>query len=466
MTIAIKDIFDKISKEPKTNDKMSILKSFSNIPETDLLKRCLYLASSKRIKFYIKQIPSYTYNGTDYNLNLALNELEKLSNRVVTGSDAKILLQNILSSVNPDNAYIIERIIEKKPRIGMGTTNINKVFDGLIEKTPYMGAKPFDVELIKELLKKGPGISQTKMDGRYSNAIIVSGNEPMLESRQGEETFLVGATFHDELNLLDDCVLNGEFTSLLTENRMAANGMIASLVSIGDKILENKDVAAEIKKFEKENNVTYQEALDSIVYTVWDMITFDEYLNKKSTTPYYIRLENLKNMLNKYACTRVVLIESRIVTTFQEALDHFNENLEKGLEGTILKEYKGEWANGKKNNQIKFKLEMNVDLIITGFNYGTGKNAHLISSLNAKSTDGLLITKPTGIDEKMMAYITNNQDKLLGTVVECKCSGVSKNSSGAYSLMHPVFEKLRSDKTTGDDLNAIIAIENGVKGLS
>ena len=54
-------------------------------------------------------------------------------------------------------------------------------------------------------------LSQLKKDGRYANAIIRSGDVE-LESRQGEITFLEGASFLEDLSKMDDCVLNGELT--------------------------------------------------------------------------------------------------------------------------------------------------------------------------------------------------------------------------------------------------------------
>jgi ATP-dependent DNA ligase len=159
-------------------------------------------------------------------------------------------------------------------------------------------------------------------------------------------------------------------------------------------------------------------------------------------------------------------VEMYDVVTYEEAIQYFQEALADGQEGTILKATDGGWKDGKPNWQIKMKLEMDVDLRITGFNYGTGKNINVISSVNAESSDGKVVTRPTGINEAMMKYITDNQEALLGTIVECKCSGLSQDSEGNYSLLHPVFKSLRDDKDTCDDLQAIIDIERMVKGLA
>ena len=110
---------------------------------------------------------------------------------------------------------------------------------------------------------------------------------------------------------------------------------------------------------------------------------------------------------------------------------------------------------------------MDVDLRITGFNYGGKgtKNEFLISSFNAESSDGLVKTKPQGLKEDMMKYVTENQDKLLGTILQCKSCGLSSDSSGNYSMLHPAFVMLRDDKDTCDSLESIKEIENMVKTL-
>jgi hypothetical protein len=51
-----------------------------------------------------------------------------------------------------------------------------------------------------------------------------------------------------------------------------------------------------------------------------------------------------------------------------------------------------------------------------------------------------------------MSYITNHQDELLGTILEIKFSGISQDSSGNYSVYHPVYKMLRTDKTIANTL--------------
>jgi len=465
--MTIKNIFDEIANESSTNEKMAILSKYK---DNELLKRVLYLANSKRIKFYLKQIPAYTIKNEPHDtLENNLVELGKISSRDITGGTASEFLKAILESSEPDDAYIIERIIDKDCKIGMGTSNMNKVFPKLIEDTPYMGAKSFSEELARKIFTKKSKYghySQLKMDGRYCNAIVRSGDVE-LESRQGEPTTIAGALFLTELTQFDDCVLNGELT-IKGISRYESNGIIASLVSIGKKKLDGNDVTKEIAAFE-EKHMGYQAALDSIRFTVWDMITIDEYFEAKSSRTYTERWGKVWVLLNNSSlqCTMIETVETKMVHTYEEAIQHFQDMLAKGEEGTILKSGDGTWKDGKPNWQVKMKLEMDVDLKIVGFNLGTKgtKNENVISSVTAESSDGLVRTRPQGMDEKLMQYVTDNQDKLLGTILEVKCSGLSSDSSGNYSLLHPVFKKLRDDKDTCDSLESIKEIENMAKGL-
>jgi hypothetical protein len=80
-------------------------------------------------------------------LEQALVTLENIYSRKVTGGDATVVLQAILNSVSQDDAYVIERIIDKNLKIGMDS-GINKIIPKLIEETPYQGAKSFSVKVL------------------------------------------------------------------------------------------------------------------------------------------------------------------------------------------------------------------------------------------------------------------------------------------------------------------------------
>lgn len=460
----IKSILDEVSSSAGSNGKMETLRKYI---DNDTLRHVLYNAKSKRIKFYLKQIPDYTTNGENNSLEWALIQLMDISSREVTGLEAVNHLSYILSSVCSDDAYVIERIIDKDLKFGLGTTYINKVFKDLIEDTPYMGAKSFDEKLARKIFEKGGiAVSQVKMDGRYCNAII-RGGEVELESRQGETTFVGDAKFIRELSVMQDCVLNGELT-IDGLDRYTANGIVASIVDIEGKRAERSEKENEKKlaNFEEKHG-SYEEALSKIRYTVWDMITVDEYFEKVSTREYAERAAILSSTLGKFSMSRVVIVEGAVVKSYDEAMTHFQQILARGEEGTILKALNGTWKDGKPNWQVKMKLEMHIDLRIIGFQFGEkgSKNEHVYSTINLESSCGKLKTNPAGMTEAMMADITERHEELMGTIVEIRCCGLSQNSSGEWSTLHPSVVELRDDKDTCDSLESAIEIENMAKGL-
>jgi ATP-dependent DNA ligase len=474
----IKQILDEIASYSGKNDKRDCLTKYK---DNELLKRVIYLAHSPRVNFYIKQIPTYTAlreitgrsNFTCKSLEDVLGGLDKLSSRELTGDDARNHLKEILELLSNDDAYVIERIIDKNLKIGM-STGINKVIPKLIEATPYMGAKSFSEKGAKKLFGKRKDksgkmklvASQIKADGTYRNAII-KGGKVELCSRQGEVSYLTKATFLEELKQFDDCVLNGELT-IDGFTRIEANGMVNSIMDIIEKSEERgkKTTLAKIAGFEEKHG-SFKGALAKMRFTVWDTITIDEYYEAKSDTPYTDRFDNLKKLISKVDAKMVDVVETRFITTFAEAMEHFLDAQERGLEGTIIKSITDGWKDGKPTYQIKMKLEMNIDLRIVGFNYGTvgTKNEHVISTLVCESECGLLKTNPSGMKEAMMADVTARQDELLGAVVEIRCCGLSQNSDGDWSTQHPSVVELREDKDTCDSLKSAQEIEEMCKTL-
>jgi len=460
----IKEILDSIAIISGKNDK---IKELGKHKDNELLKRVIYLAHSPRIKFYIKQIPEYTKNvDRNIDLSFAISELNHLSNRDVTGNDAINFLCGILEALKPEDAYVIERIIDKNLKIGMDS-GINKVIPNLIEETPYQGAKSFSEKGALKLFGKNKVVmSQVKADGTYRNAII-RGGEVELISRQGEISTLTGAKFLDELSQLDDCVLNGELT-IDGFKRTIANGMVNSIMDI----IENKNVRTNEETQKKylafeEKHGRWDEALANMRFTVWDRISVEEYFQAKSDVEYAIRFNALNSRLIDLGFTNVEVVETKYITTYAEAMEHFLDTQKRGLEGTIIKASDAGWKDGKPTYQVKLKLEMSMDLRIVGFNYGTKgtKNENVISVLRLESECGLLKTEPGGMTEAMMKDITERQEELLGTVVEIRCCGLSETERG-WSTQHPSVNELRTDKNTCDTLESCKEIEEMAKTLT
>lgn len=441
-----------------------------------LLEAVLYLSNSPRVKYYIKQVPeivaSYEQCG-DEPIQALFVLLRKLSERSVSGNLAKGMIDLNLITVDKISGELFRQIILKDLRLGVGAKTINKAFKKLIETTPYMGATSFDRKLVEKLIDSGELITaQVKADGCYSNTL--TGDVEMV-SRQGESQDIGDCTLTRQLKTIDpDLVLNGELTIRGIKDRAAANGLITSLIDYETKkdSRTEEDNQKRLAKFEKSANVTLQEIKDRVVYTVWDCITLSEYLNQSSSREYIERFRDLKVIVDRQEVGgNIELVVQKpfnpkkytsIEECYNDILSYYKECVDRGEEGIILKSTRGLWVSGKPNYQLKFKEEIHLDLEIIGFKYGNGKNKDVISSLKVQSSDGLLLTDPSGLTEEEMRDFTANQEAYLGKIVEIKCYGITQNKKGTYSALHPVFIEKRFDKDTADCLEDCLKIVDSI----
>jgi hypothetical protein len=101
--------------------------------------------------------------------------------------------------------------------------------------------------------------------------------------------------------------------------------------------------------------------------------------------------------------------------------------------------------------------------------YGTeGKKYEgKINGFEFESECGLLKTTARGLTEQEIAEFTElGEEELVGSVFELKCSGLSHNSDGEWSLLHPSVVERRTDKDTCDTLESCQEIEQMAKGLT
>ena len=472
----ILDLFEKIRATNKKSEKIALLSANKDLPH---LKDVIYLAHSPRVKFYIKAIPAYkTGKGLGMDLSFALIYLKDIRSRAITGSEAIERFKEILEATSLQDAEIIKLIIGKNLKIGMDSS-INEVYPGLIEESPYQGASSYSKSKFLKLFENAKKddaypyvISQIKADGTYRNAILSDG-DIILESRQGELSYFPeGIPLYYDLReimgIYNQCVVTGELVLSCEPDRPKANGIITSIMKYYQDLESrpNKENSGILKKFEEKhgNMGVYLQALEM---HVWDLIPADNFVNGSCNTSYETRFDQISYAISVLGLTHVKVVETKHVQTPEQALEHYSSAQARGLEGTIVKSASAGWKSGKPTYQVKLKLEMELDLKIVGFKYGTPgtKNEDWISVLELESSCGKLSTAPGGMKEDLMKYVTANIDKLRGTIVSIKCNGITQTDKG-FSTMHPSIVELRTDKKIANSLEECLAIEKSVKTLT
>lgn len=427
-------IFRALANTSSRIEKECILRQHLTDPT---LKRVLFLALDPFTQFYIRKIPNYipgpaSINRSTMMLEGALDNLEQISKRVVTGNAAINHLKMILESVTADDAYVIERIIEKDLRCGVSEATVNKIWPGLIPTYPVMLASGFDEKVMAKM--SYPAYVQLKLDGMRFNAIVNNGKVEF-RSRNGKHIDLLGNLEQEFLFMAgsESCVFDGELVVRDSQgimNRQKGNGIL------------NKAVKGTISAMEA-----------SMVHaTIWDIIPFSAFQQGVYNTSYQERFGKLQQLVLP---GRISLIENRVVNTEDEAHELFQEYFNKGEEGIILKDINAPWEDKRVKHQVKFKGELECDLLCMGWQEGTGKNVGKLGALVLTSADGVVkVNVGSGFtDEQRDKYTKENT---VGKVVAVKYNAkIQDKKTGETSLFLPVFLELREDKTDADISSSI-----------
>lgn len=416
------------------NEKIEILKKHANNGE---LIKTLKAALDPHVQFYVFQIPEYQHDTLAEQIpsvTVALKQLKRLTTRAVTGNAARELLAKVLSTCPPDVADVVTRVVQKDLRCGVGAKLVNKAIPGLIPEFPCMLCMPYSEKNLERI--HFPAIVQTKMDGARTSLVCVDGTVHAF-TRNGKAIELHGVLDDEVRTLLSatggkNYVLDGELLVLDNKGkilpRKKGNGIV------------NKAVKGTIARQEAEN----------FVFVVWDIIPHADWTNGKSLVPYRDRFEFLVKEIRKHDLEKIMLVKSQYVNSREEALQFYLRQITAGEEGAIIKNVDAGWVNKRSPDQVKMKVEEEVDLRVVAINEGTGKNVGKLGALTVETSDSVLrVNVGSGFsDAQRKEFFTED---LIGKIVTVKANGViTSESKKEYSLFLPTFVELREDKNEAE----------------
>lgn len=430
----LNNFFNVLADDASRNFKIAELMRFK---DNVTLREVVRLTLDPFTQFYQRKIPAYTCDGTNANIESILPALYDLTSRKVTGNAAIEYLRMLLTSLNPDDAKVLERIIDKSLDCGVQVSTANAVWPGLIREYPVMLCSPFEQKLVDKV--KFPAYVQLKMDGMRFNAIVKEG-KCEFRSRNGKEIQLLGNLEQEFIALAGDvdCVFDGEMLVMFPGDHQFADRQT------GNGILN------------KANKGTISAEQAAMVHaTVWDMIPYVLFCDGYCGTPYSTRFSSLKKLVDQIPPEnkKIWLVASDIVESSDEANVKFEEYLGLGLEGIILKDGSGVWEDKRAKHQIKFKGELECDLRIVGVEQGTGKYAGMLGAIICESEDGVVKTRcGSGFNDEQRQTLGA---EIIGKVVAIKYNMRSVDKQGKQSLFLPIVLEIREDKTTADASDAI-----------
>lgn len=432
------ELLQKIASTSKLKEKEAILREHENTEIGEQFKRVAFLALDPRHNFNIidYEEPDVLCESADsITLDEAIDIIEsKLLNEGVRGNAAKNILYDIGSKLSSENRHVIKCIIDRSLKCGMGTKTINNVFTDLVYEHPYRRCTAYSSKAISVI--KLPAISQLKEDGMYVDIVVHDGKVEYRSRTGGYHNWHIDRNDKQLKHEAPESVLMGEALVL------ADDGKSIMPRKDGNGYLNGEDVDPE-----------------RIVFSLWDIIPYDQWIEKKSTQPYSETLSKLSNVVERLGKS-FRIVDTRVVETVEDIVSHFKSNIAEGLEGSVVKNLDSVWKNGTSKDWVKIKVVFDVDLEVYEVYEGNeGKKYEgMAGGLRARTSDNRLsVDVGTGLSDQQRKEFFAVKEDIVGKIITVRACDISLGEDGLYTLMNPRLEEVRNDKFIADSLERVEA---------
>jgi hypothetical protein len=287
---------------------------------------------------------------------------------------------------------------------GVSVKTINKVYKDII---PTWGVqKALDFKNFKDTARRQdkitfPCIAQIKYDG-FSFTAVVEDAKPVQLYTSGGHPFLVEDSIFDDL---DEGVYLGEMMGV------GVAGKLGDRTKSGIQTTMRTNTAKGIKNWNKAN------------FKIFEWLSLGEFYRGQARTSYEARwLMMMDNTLGLGADFEMadITADGKYCETQEELNIYYNECLEAGWEGVIIRHPNHKWHNdGKRDDMlVKRKGRATADLLCTAELEGDGKNKGFIGSLMLQDKAGRTVKVGSGLTNDMGELDRGNWGNFEGTVVE------------------------------------------------
>ena len=355
----------------------------------------------------------------------------------------------------------------KKPRNGIGESEVKKMLcktygykakemkkaagfltiDELITQSVMNGYAPTVGKFMTPMLAKtikhritNKCIVDYKYDGIRAQVHIKKNGEVTIFNRRGDDvthryTDIANLTFTLLKNQVD-IILDGEIYPVNDD------GTPADFKLMGSRI------------HGKERDVIYRQ---DVTVRYFDILYYDT--KTLFNRPFRERNEWLGLAFDDYK----LLAEYIEVTTQDEMLEYYQQAINDGFEGVIVKSLDSQYDFGARSySWSKFKPPtIDVDCWVTGATRGKGKRAGFYGSYDIAIVDGLDIipfgSVGSGFSDDDLKFLTEMYDEKgpEEMIIEVKGDIVTQDENGNYGLRFPRYVKYRDDKTEPTDISEL-----------
>jgi DNA ligase-1 len=387
-------------------------------------KRLLRAANDlEKMVFLYALNPYYTYGvSSSFDTSIFDTEeptpelfklLDSLRTREISGNEAK----RAVSRFAEDNGELIFLILSRRLSCGTAVNTFNQVHKGYIPT--------FKIQLAKEVPLsevKFPVLAQTKFDG-VRIITVIRDKVVKLYTRGGNVLPMpkLSALLSERGNMMLDGELMLRPTATVRQTRSTLAGMVNSAIHGG-----------EIDELQ-------------ITYKMFDVLLLDEWDNKNCPRTEHQRAVNrLSFLYGKKPVEEISVIVGLTLDNKEDVIKLYNEVIEEGGEGLVLKDPEAKYEFKRSTNWIKMvptkKAYLTCIDTVDGKNNFTGMIGSLVCE-GVIEGNNTYVNVGSGLTERDRKRPTNCY---LARTIEVKYNETTKNAKGTWSLLFPRFVKVIS----------------------
>jgi len=382
--------------------------------DTSIEDKLMFQYAYDPYKMYYQRFNDIDYNSLQEMTSEDLLLLNRLESKVVTGGKARLKVEMHCEKYGD----LVKLICNKDLECGVSTTTLNKIFGK--DFIP-----DFKVQLATDIpLDKitWPKVCQIKYNGTRVITLIDENKNIIFKTRNGLQfEFPKLAEMLKDLPL-NSRMLDGElcFGDSRGSNHTKVSGIVNS--ALKGTLIDNPD----------------------LVYTIFDTMTLEEFYNQDCPYTYDYRFKKVKDLIHQ--TKQINIAKTWIIESLEELEEQFEEVVEKGYEGFILKDWSHLYKFKRTKDWLKIKEEKTADLECISFEEGSGKYVGMIGSLVCRGfVEGqyVIVNVGTGLSD---ADRSTSIYEYLGKKIEVGFNTIIQDKkTGNWSLFLPKFIAIRGD---------------------
>lgn len=405
-----------------------------------LLKDVFVSVGDPYLNFFIskfKMPPPLGVESDDQVVETFLSSIKtELSTRNVTGNAAKLFVNDLFKNMTQRQQKWCQRILLKNLRCGVSTSTVNKAWPGAI-----VG---FSVQLAETLTTRhetGRGIViddavnypvriEPKLDGLRCIAVKQNG-EVTLFTRSGST-----------LETLP------RIKSLL--EKAPWDNFVLDAEVMGADWNETASVAMSYKRGKDDS---------SMVLHVFDAMPFDDWRDQETILTLSDRVLLASELVSQTKSTSVSCVDGKIVNNLSELLKYYNDCMEQGYEGIMLKDPNAKYAFKRSKAVMKMKPVTTYEGVIVGHYQGNigSKREGMWGGFEVVMPNGVVTRVGGGYTDVLRAEIDLGPDSYIGRIVEVEgqpdpltVDGLTRDGK----IRFPVFIRFRNEKDVDEKVVA------------